>query len=70
MLPCSRCGRRCARTTDACRRYDRALTGTCGPFNYPQITATTSSIYVNNNVWNPVTGSRQALSVTNPADGA
>jgi len=44
----------------------RAVQGTCGPFKYPQITATTSSIYVNNNVWNPVTGSRQALSVTDP----
>jgi hypothetical protein len=44
-----------------------AQKGTCGPYDdYPQITGTTSSTYVNNNVWNPITGWRQALSVTNP----
>ena len=43
-----------------------AQKGTCGPFNYPQITRTTSSTYVNNNVWNPIPGWRQSLSVTNP----
>jgi hypothetical protein len=43
-----------------------ASKGTCGPFNDPQITETTSSTYVNNNVWNPITGWRQALAVTTP----
>ena len=44
----------------------RALQGTCGPYGYPQITGTTSSTYVGNNVWSPITGWKQALSVTAP----
>lgn len=46
-----------------------AAQGTCGPYDsYPYITGTTSSTYIGNNVWNPVLGWRQTLSVISPGD--
>jgi hypothetical protein len=44
-----------------------ALKGSCGPYNsYPQITGTTSSTHIGNNVWNPITGSNQTLTASSP----
>lgn len=46
-----------------------AAKGRCGPYDdYPQITRTTSSTYVGNNVWNPVPGWRQTLYATDPGN--
>ena len=44
-----------------------AVKGGCGPYDhYPQITGTTSSTYVGNNVWNPISGWQQTLYATDP----
>jgi len=43
-----------------------AQKGTCGPYVYPQITGTTSETSVDNNVWSPITGWQQSLTVDNP----
>ena len=43
-----------------------AQKGTCGPYVYPQITGTTSNSSVDNNVWSPITGWQQSLTVDNP----
>lgn len=44
-----------------------AAKGRCGPYdNYRQITGTTSSTYVGNNVWSPIHGSRQTLYAADP----
>ena len=51
-------------TTSVCTTS--ALRGTCGPYVYPQITGATSNTSVDNNVWSPITGTKQSLSVTNP----
>jgi hypothetical protein len=46
-----------------------AAQGKCGPYDsYPDITGTTSSTYIGNNVWNPVHGSQQTLTATDPGD--
>jgi hypothetical protein len=46
-----------------------AAKGRCGPYdNYQQITGTTSSTYVGNNVWNPISGWRQTLYANDPGD--
>lgn len=43
--------------------------GSCGPYDgYRQITGTTSSTYVNNDVWNPIAGASQTLTATSPGD--
>ena len=43
--------------------------GRCGPYdNYPQITGTTSSTYVGNNIWNPIPGLRQTLYAADPGN--
>lgn len=43
--------------------------GTCGPYDhYPYITGTTSSTSVGQDVWNPIAGWVQRLSVENPGD--
>ena len=43
--------------------------GSCGPYNsYPDITGTTSSTHIGNNVWNQVHGWRQTLTATSPGD--
>ncbi len=43
-----------------------ALKGTCGPYVDPALNGTTSNTYVDNNVWSPITGTKQALTVTSP----
>jgi hypothetical protein len=44
-----------------------AAKGGCGPYdNYSEITGTTSSTYVGNNVWNPIPGWHQTLYATDP----
>ena len=58
------CGSAAPSTSAACTTG--AAKGSCGPYAYPQITGITSSTYVGNDVWNPITGWRQALAVTNP----
>jgi len=53
-------------TTSVCTTS--ALKGTCGPYVYPQITGATSNTSVDNNVWSPITGAKQSLTVTNPGN--
>ncbi len=46
-----------------------AAQGSCGPYdNYPNITGTTSSTNIGNNVWNPIHGWHQTLSASSPGD--
>jgi hypothetical protein len=46
-----------------------AAEGRCGPYdNYSQITGTTSSTYVGNNVWSPIPDWRQTLYATDPGN--
>lgn len=46
-----------------------AAQGKCGPYDsYPKITGTTSSTYIGNNVWNPISGWQQTLSATDPGN--
>ena len=46
-----------------------AAKGRCGPYDgYRQIIGTTSSTYIGNNVWNPISGARQTLSANDPGD--
>ena len=48
-----------------------AAKGRCGPYDaYSGITGTTSSTYVGNNIWNPISGSRQHLYATDPGHWA
>lgn len=43
--------------------------GVLGPYLYPGITSSNgSNTFVNNNVWNPVSGATQALTVNSPGD--
>jgi Glycosyl hydrolase family 12 len=43
--------------------------GSCGPYDYSQITSSDgSNTYVNNDVWSPVSGWSEALTATNPGN--
>jgi hypothetical protein len=44
-----------------------AAQGSCGPYDsYPNITGTTASTYIGNDVWNPIGGWHQTLDAINP----
>jgi hypothetical protein len=46
-----------------------AAKGRCGPYDsYRRITGTTSSTYIGNNVWSPISGGRQMLYAADPGD--
>src|SRR5438105_15803945 len=46
-----------------------AAKGTCGPYDYRQNTASNGyNTYVNNNVWNPISGWQQKLYANSPGD--
>ena len=43
--------------------------GRCGPYDtYRHITGITSSTYIGNNVWNPISGQQQTLYTNDPGD--
>lgn len=46
-----------------------AAQGTCGPYDsYPNITGTTASTYIGNDVWNPIRGWHQTLDSVSPGE--
>jgi hypothetical protein len=46
-----------------------AATGSCGPYDYPQITSSDGTrTYVNNNVWSPIPGWSETLTATDPGN--
>jgi hypothetical protein len=46
-----------------------AAQGSCGPYDYSQITSSDgSATFVNNDVWSPVSGWSEVLTATNPGD--
>lgn len=58
-----------SRSTTTWRCTVSAAGDSCGPFDgYKSITGTTSSTYVGNNVWSPVSGWHQRLRANNPGD--
>jgi Glycosyl hydrolase family 12 len=43
--------------------------GSCGPYDYSQITSSDgNSTYINNNVWSPISGWSESLTAANPGD--
>ena len=43
--------------------------GSCGPYDYPQITSSDGTgTYVNNNVWSPISGWSEVLTATDPGN--
>jgi hypothetical protein len=46
-----------------------AAQGTCGPYDsYPNITGTTASTYIGNDVWNPISGWHQTVDSISPGE--
>ena len=62
------CGGAASRSSTPAACTTSAQKGTCGPYDYPQITGTTSNTSVGNDVWGPISGWQQTLAVTNPGN--
>jgi len=55
-------------TGQGARCVTSATMGSCGPYNYPQISASGGGTTVTQDVWNPIAGASQTLTAYNPGD--